>query len=678
MKRMPLALAALMLATSVWAKPVEPDLLLRAARQVLQRPDVVDATPKTFTGCRLFVGADSTGFVLLADDDCVRPLLGYSMTAAFPVDGMPEHVTAWFAGYQREIASAKANGAQPSRRAVDEWSSLLYGSPKTVADPVAPLLKCEWGQGDGFNLFCPYDSLLSTRCVTGCVATAGAQLLKYWGHPEVGRGNHSYTHKKYGLLTAVYDTTHYDWAHMPNKITSMTMNYRKENVSLLIYHYGVAVDMEYSPASSGAHTNPLGNVKRASSETALKEYFRYNPALFTGYKEGYTDAEWRAMIDEDLDAARPILYDGYGDAGGHAFVLDGRDSLGLYHFNWGWDGNYNGFFTLDSLSPTSTMSFSQLNSAIFRIYPIELNDATATLTVTSADTSRGTVSGGGTYPVDTMRICLLATAKPGYRFDHWTSGNPANPIITSPTRDLADTAVFVPIHRDSMGYCRNNGIAYKNLTEEDSVEWGIRIPYEYLVGKERLREVHFWTYEATSKPYYLRLYRGEAPDGEPFYTDSLLAFGYGMNIYTIPESLAIDFTDETPLWVTIYAKGSPFPVSYSHYTGTPDGSWVRYNGVWQPMYEAKYVYGSWMLRALLDPPTHVGVEQVEADGAEVVVRTEGRTVSVTATDGSTVALYDAVGRCLCTWQGGSMRCTVPAAGVYVVRAGATGRKVVVL
>ena len=667
----------LLLAASLQAKPVDPTLLLRAAQHVLQRTDVVDVTPATFTDCRLFVGADGRGFVLLSDDDCVRPLLGYSVSGQWPVAGaqMPEHVMAWIEGYQREIASVKALGADPSERARDEWRQLLGERvAKTLVTPVEPLVKTNWGQGDYYNNMCPYDSAFRKRCATGCVATATAQVMRYWKHPATGRGSHSYTHATYGTLDAVFDTVAYNWTRMPNDFLGVVTQGRIAAVSQLMYHVGVSVDMNYGPNASGAHTNPLGNVRCASAETALKEYFRYNPALFAAYKENYSDAGWRALIDGDLEAARPIIYDGYG-TGGHAFVLDGRDSLGLYHFNWGWDGMVNGYFTLDSLSPVSNSSFSRLNAAIVHIYPITVNDEVAQLNAVSSDPSRGTVSGGGTYSVDSLRVLLLATAKPGYRFDHWTSGNTANPIITSPTNDFGDTAVFIPMHRDSVGYCRNNGIAYKKLTGQDSSEWGIRIPYLYLEGKQRLREVQFWTYEAAG-PYYLHLYRGELPsDDNLFYTDSLMAFGYGMNIYPIPDDLAIDFTDTTPLWVTIYSKGSPYPMSYSHFTGTADGSWVRYDSVWQPVYEALHVYGSWMLRALLDPSTHVGIPDVVETPMQVSVI--GRTVTVTA-DGP-VSVYDVMGRKVASSTSHLSPFTfrLPAAGLYVLRSATASKKIIV-
>ena len=673
MKRFTLAFAALLTCVAMQAKPVDPALLLQAARHVLQRADVVDATPSGFTGCRLFIGADSVGFVFLSDDDCVRPLLGYSLTNTFHVEAMPEHVAAWLDAYQREIAAAKACDQGSFGRVREEWDELLglRVNRKTVT-AVKPLMKTTWNQGTGYNNQCPYDSAADARCYTGCVATATAQVLKYWNHPEVGRGSHSYTHDKYGTLSARFDTTYYQWSRMPNAIGMGTPQNRIAALAQLMAHVGIAVDMGYGPNSSGAYTNPLGNAWFASAETALKEYFRYNPSLFSAHRDGFSDAEWRAMIDADLELERPVLYDGYGPVGGHAFVLDGRDTLGLYHFNWGWGGNGNGYFTLDSLAPQSNTLFDHLHAAVFHIYPITVNESTATLSVVSSDTTRGTVSGSGTFPVDSLRLLLLATAKPGYRFDHWTSGNPANPIITSPTNDFSDTAVFVPIHRDSVGYCRNNGIAYKNPTKQDSVEWGIRIPFDYLEGKQTLREVHFWTYQV-SGPYHLRLYRGVLPEGEPFYTDSLMAFGYGMNVYHIPATLDIDFTDTTPLWVTIYAKESPFPISYSHYTGTVDGSWVRYDSVWQPMYEALHLYGSWMLRALLDPSTHVGIPEVET--VDVSVSVMGR--SVTARADGPVSLYDVMGRRLATAQEGTLRCTVPAAGLYLLRTSTTTKKIIV-
>ena len=675
MKRTVLVLFALMAVGGPQAKPVDPADLLRAAQHVLQRPDVVDVTPASFTDCRLFAGADGKGFVLLSNDDCVRPLLGYSLSDPWPVaDGpMPRQVASWVEGYCREIASAKALGAAPTARAAAEWSQLLAnGRPVKYVTPVAPLLKTRWGQGQGYNNQCPYDSASHSRCMTGCVATATAQVMKYWNHPEVGRGSHTYTHSVYGPLSAWFDTTHYQWDLIPNYISMATSQARIAAVAQLIYQVGVSVDMSYGPGGSGAYTNPLGNVRRVAAETSLKEFFRYNPGLFVAYKEGFSDAQWRAMIDADLDSARPILYDGYG-TGGHAFVLDGRDSLGLYHFNWGWEGQANGYFTLDSLAPLTNASFSQLNAAVFRIYPITVNEQVATLNPVSSNPSRGTVSGGGTYPVDSLRVLLLATAKPGYRFDHWLSGNPANPIITSPTVDFTDTAVFVPLHRDSVGYCRSNGIAYKNLTDKPENEWGIRIPFAMFEGKQRLREVHFWTYDA-SGPYHLRLYRGNRPDGDPFYTDSLMAPGYGMNIYPIPASLDIDFSDTTPLWVTIYAKGSPFPMSYSHFTGTADGSWVKVDSTWQYAYDALHLYGSWMLRALLDPSTHVGLPEVL--DAELNVSVHGRAVTVMA-DGP-VALYDIQGRKLASSSRlQPLTVHLPAAGVYIVRSGAATKKIIV-
>lgn len=674
MKRL-IALLTLLLPALLPAKPVDPADLVRAAQQVLRRSDVVDVTPSRFTECRLFAGSDGRGFVLLAADDCARPLLGYSLREAFPTDSIPLHVMAWIDGYQRVIAAHRAAGRAPAPAVAEAWRSLLDGSaaPKAAGSPVGPLLTTRWDQGTGYNDSCPYDSGARARCVTGCVATAGAQVLKYWNHPAVGRGSHAYQAGKYGELAVRFDTTHYDWAHMGNNGGSTAPMARRRASAQLIYHYGVAVDMDYSPSASGANSNPLGNTVRASSETALKEYFRYNPGLFTAYKEGFSDAAWHSLLDAELDASRPVLYDGYGPVGGHAFVLDGRDAQGLYHFNWGWGGNGNGFFTLDSLSPNDQMSFSILNSAIVRIYPVDIEGPTATLDVVSADPARGSVSGGGTFPTDSMRVLLLATAAPGYRFDHWTSGNPANPIITSPTADLADTAVFVPLDRDRVGYCRPNGIAYKNLTDSVRSEWGIRLPAERFAGKERLRQVQFWTYEA-SGPYLIRVYR-EAVPTTPLFSHSLTTTGYGMHTVDLPAGVDIPLDGDEPLWITVTADSLPFPISYSHYTGIDDGSLIKLDGQWQPIYHRLPLYGTWMIRAVMDPAFEVGVPAVADEPLEVSVA--GRRVSVAAAPHATVALYDVQGRCLAAHKA-RLQFTVPLPGVYVVRCGAASRKVIVL
>ena len=185
------------------AKPVDVSTAARVATQVLKK-EVVDATPKHFTECYLFVGADGKGFALVAADDCVRPLLAYSMDGAFDPGQMPDGVSAWIDGYQRETAAVVAAGIAPSAKVQAMWKGALGAKN---GNSVAPLMTTRWGQAPYYNQYSPYDSIDSTRCPTGCVATAMAQIMRYWEYPAIGWGSHTYSHPRYGTLSATFDTT---------------------------------------------------------------------------------------------------------------------------------------------------------------------------------------------------------------------------------------------------------------------------------------------------------------------------------------------------------------------------------------------------------------------------------------------------------------------------------------
>lgn len=674
MKRFTIAIVMALIAASALAKPVDNATLRRVAENVLHRTDLVDATPAAWHGCRLYNGADGTGFVLLATDYSARPLLGYSLTDRFPSTAIPEHVTSWIEGYCRDVEAIAASGRSPSERTQREWQTLLEGRPAPKATIVNPLVKSRWNQDAGFFEMCPYDDSAATHCLTGCVATAGAQVLRYWKHPAKGRGQRSYVSEKYGTLSVNYDTTHYNWNNMPLIVSPATAQEKVNEVSRLMFHYGVGADMSYSPSGSGAYSNPLGGIYRASSETALKEYFQYNPELHVAYKDSYTDTEWDSIILAEMVAGRPVLYDGYGKSGGHAFIVDGYDGYGMFHLNWGWGGNGDGYFTLDSLAPAADVCFSELSSAIIHIYPVDIESATATVEGIAADATTGSVSGSGTYSTDSLRVVLVATAAPGYRFDHWASGSLCNPIITSPTVDYRDTAYFVPeVWGDTLGYCRRNGMAYKKHVDTDVAEWGIRLPHSIVGEGRQLNAVLLGTYTEAG-PYIIRVYQGEWPEGEPLYERSVELDGYGDHRIGIEEP--VDLSDTLPLWITVRTDTCKYPMGYSHYTGTADASWVLIDGTWQRLYEAKGIYGSWLIRAVTAP---LGTAAVEAAYAEApTVSVVGRKVEARHASGHAIELYDMQGRRLAS-QAGCLRATVPTAGVYLLRvAGCPAAKVVVL
>ena len=332
------------------AKPVDKAVAARYAAQVLHKA-VVDVTPQQFTECYLFVGVDNKGFALIAADDCVRPLLAYSLGGQWPVSStpMPDPVAAWIDGYQREIASVVASGAVPSPVVQALWEN---PATRKSGNAVSPLLTTRWEQGSYYNLYCPYDTVDSAYCYTGCVATAMAQIMRYWEYPEIGWGEYSYTHPTYGIQSADFGHTHYRWERMPDTLNAACDSFQVDAVATLMYHAGVAVRMVYGINSSGAFDISRGTLNYPCAENAMKTYFRYNPMLSGNSKTSFSDTEWDSMLRSELDAARPVFYCGHHQGrAGHAFVLDGYDTMGMFHVNWGWGGYYDAYYTVDSLSP---------------------------------------------------------------------------------------------------------------------------------------------------------------------------------------------------------------------------------------------------------------------------------------------------------------------------------------
>lgn len=326
---------------------------------------------------------NGTGFVIVPADDRVMPVLAYSFTDPFPAELNPE-LGYWLRGYNAQIA-AVGKSALPRN---SQWDRpLLDPEPDSTVDltGVPAMLTTKWNQNNPYNKFCPYDSSEHSRTVVGCVATAMAQIMKYWNYPAYGEGSHSYTptqwHSSYdfGTLTADFGNTTYLWEYMPDELDQLARTFQRDAVARLSYHCGVAVDMMYGTSSqggSGAYTS-CGNWASACATNAFWQYFKYDTSLYFASRDHTgNDSLWRALIDEQLAQGHPLYYDGSDTSGGHAFVLDGSDTNGRYHFNWGWGGSGDGFYTIDNLAPGSggdggnaTYTFNHSQGAIFGIKP---------------------------------------------------------------------------------------------------------------------------------------------------------------------------------------------------------------------------------------------------------------------------------------------------------------------
>lgn len=267
---------------------------------------------------------DAGGFVIIAGDDAVTPVLGYTSTGSFDAENLPDGLKDLLKSYERQIAALGDNYAanQTATRAGFTGEKLL----KTA----------EWNQYAPFNKYTP------NNYVTGCVATAGAIVMKHHGYPAKGTGSHSYTWNG-KTLTANFEHD-YDWASMPAKYDG-TNDAAFDGVARLMADLGVAVEMQYAKNGSGAY---IGNMI-----SALQKYFGYSKLTHLAYIYDMEAEAWNAKLRGEIDANRPILYSASdASAGGHSFIIDGYKDES-FSVNWGWGGYCNGFYQIGALNPES-------------------------------------------------------------------------------------------------------------------------------------------------------------------------------------------------------------------------------------------------------------------------------------------------------------------------------------
>jgi len=283
------------------------------------------------------------GFVIISADDVYTPVIGYSFEGGFSLDNAPAHYRGFILNYAEQVKFARENNIQASPEFEVAWNELrqedvTYMTVTRDRD-VEPLLHHNWDQGSPYNILCPEDPAGPGGHVwVGCVATAMAQIMYYWRYPEVGTGQHCYTpgNMSYGQQCAYYGQTHYNWEGMNNSIDNRNPYPNAE----LQYHCAVSVNMNFSPDGSGSQSYLVPG--------SLNSYFQYNSAQYKE-KQNYTLTNWIALLKADIDQGYPLYYSGYNPSqGGHAFVCDGYQGDN-FHFNFGWSGSGNGYYTLSDV-----------------------------------------------------------------------------------------------------------------------------------------------------------------------------------------------------------------------------------------------------------------------------------------------------------------------------------------
>ena len=303
----------------------------------------------------IFNAAEGKGFVIVSGDDVFKPVLAYSEKGSINPDKIPDNVKYFLKGYKKEMSYVLEN-PDLLKVAKEDVNSLVSPSLRSLNSDVSPLLgNIAWDQGDPFNLQCPISPLNSERTVTGCVATAMAQVMKYYSWPTTGTGSHSYSTNIDGSssstsLTADFGNTTYVWSNMTDTYSGASNTVQKNAVAQLMFHCGVSVEMDYgSPSGDGGSAASANN-----GGIALKTYFGYD-ADIQAYNRDYIEiAPWMDKIKTELNEGRPVIYSGQSStSGGHAWVCDGYDASDLFHMNWGWGGYANGYFSLSTLKPSN-------------------------------------------------------------------------------------------------------------------------------------------------------------------------------------------------------------------------------------------------------------------------------------------------------------------------------------
>lgn len=291
----------------------------------------------------LYVFSTDNGYVILPSEDFSPALLAYSDKAPFDISGNPG-LRYWLKFYNEEIEAAKRRHSV-RQSPVNSCSDNLNKSQTILREKrvdVEPLLRTEWNQEYPYNELCP--KVDGRETVTGCVATAMAQVMKFHNFPDHGKGTHSYFWRPgEEELSFNYESISFKWNLMDDIYDSKSSEESRHAVAELMLGCGVSIDMHYEPGESGASTSAMGQ--------SLIDIFGYSPSLWMPDRAFYGYDEWEGMIYADLALGLPVLYSGAGTAGGHQFICDGYREDGFFHFNWGWGGLSNGYFRLTALNP---------------------------------------------------------------------------------------------------------------------------------------------------------------------------------------------------------------------------------------------------------------------------------------------------------------------------------------
>ena len=301
---------------------------------------------------------DGQGYVIASGDDCTPAVLGYADSGAIDIDNLPCNLKAWLDGYAQQIQYLQANGLSISR------------APKKIAShpAIAPMLTCHWYQNDPYNMYCPIDPSDGNRCVTGCVATAMAELLYYHRantDSQLAAEIPAYRTRTRNIhVDAIPAGSFIDWENMIDDYGdgSNATELQIQAVANLMKYCGAAVEMNYTSSNSGAYFVKV--------VPALKRYFGFSLQTKEFHRSNYTNVGWEELIYSDLSKSRPVLCCGESSTQSHSFIVDGYDGNGFFHINFGWNGENDGYYLLTAAESSDALQPFQLGqSAVINAHP---------------------------------------------------------------------------------------------------------------------------------------------------------------------------------------------------------------------------------------------------------------------------------------------------------------------
>lgn len=375
----------------------------KAAVPVISSVRYVEENGQTLMAVINFEG---NGFIIMSADDAALPVLGYSTMGSFDMDNVAPATLYWLDYLKEQLLDVKQNNLAADAKIASEWKTVMTGKATASAtkgydNALAPLMPAQWNQNQYYNFLCPRDNnapaSYDSHVPCGCVALAMAMIMYYYNYPLVGAGYNIYV-SNYGEHEVNFAAQNYRYEFMQDVLT----NYNNE-VAKLIYHAGVSVNMNYGPDGSGAYM--------ATCREALVNNFLFSQDAELYYRNRLNTGNWTSTLKAMLDAKQPILYSGCSREGCHAFICDGYDTTGLFHFNWGWGGSGDGYYEAGSLN-SGVGTYHSQQSIIKNLYPRSNIYPTYCSSKTIEAVSGVLVDGSGIYDYRNNQECTFIIAPP--------------------------------------------------------------------------------------------------------------------------------------------------------------------------------------------------------------------------------------------------------------------------